>query len=94
MTVAYTPSENELLKVDVSISGLPEDLKTRLTLNGETVASLNVNDKTSLIMFDNENFLSVETIVHDGDAVYYCTNNLQRASGTKKIQFVYNLLYK
>ena len=94
MTVAFTPSENELLKVDVSISGLPEDLKTRLTLNGETVDSLNVNDKASLIMFDNENFLSVETIVHDGDAVYYCTNNLQRTSGTKKIQFVYNLLYK
>ena len=81
ITVAYTPSNNNVYKVNVLLSGLPEGLKTKLSLNGETLDVLEIGETTSLLLLDEPHVLSVETVLYDEEGIgYYCTNNLQRVS--------------
>ena len=93
MTVAYTPSESDLYKVNIEIAGLPEEIKTQLNLNGETIDVLEIGETTSLILLDAPHVVSVETVLYDIDGTgYYCTNNLQLVSESSTLQFAYTLL--
>lgn len=93
MTVAHIPSESDLYKVNIEIAGLPEKLKTRLSLNGETVDVLELGETTSLILLDAPHVVSVETVLYDIDGTdYYCTNNLQQVSESSTVYFSYTLL--
>ena len=93
MTVAYTPSESDLYKVNIEIAGLPEEIKTQLSLNGETIDVLELGETTSLILLEAPHVVSVETVLYDIDGTgYYCTNNLQLVSESSTLQFAYTLL--
>jgi len=93
LTVAYTPSPDRLYKVDVKLAGLPEGLKTRLSLNGKNVNELEIGDSVSLVLLDEPHVLSVDTVLYDiNGSRYFCTNNLQQVKESTTLYFSYSLL--
>lgn len=93
LTVSYTPSESKLYKVDVILAGLPDEQKTRLSLNGKTLDVLEKGKSVSLVLLDEPHVLSVETVLYDSNGTsYYCTNNLQQVTESSTLQFSYSLL--
>jgi hypothetical protein len=93
MTAAYAPWSNTLVKVDVTLSGLPDGLKTRLSLNGDSIESFGTDENVSLWLIDGQHVLSVSTVVYDGNGIgYYCTNNMQQVNSSESLQFTYRLL--
>lgn len=93
LTVSYTPSEDHLYKVDVMLAGLPDGIKTRLSLNGNTLDVLEKGKSVSLVLLDEPHVLSVETVLYDSNGTrYYCTNNLQQVTESSTLQFSYSLL--
>lgn len=92
MTVAYAPS-SDLYKVDIHLAGLPQELRTHLSLNGETLDVLEMGETTSLLLLGESHVLSVETVLYDEDGNrYYCTNNLQMVSESSTLSFSYSML--
>lgn len=93
MTVDYDPCSSTLVKVDVTLSGLPDGLKTRLSLNGDSIESFGTDENVSLWLVDGQHVLSVSTVVYDENGVgYYCTNNMQLVHSSGSLQFTYKLL--
>jgi hypothetical protein len=90
---AYLPSDASIINVDVTISGIPEGLKTTLSLNGESLGVLEPGDTISLLLLDEPHVLSVNTVLYDEEGIgYYCTNNLQQVKNSETLRFAYTLL--
>ncbi len=93
ITADYTPSSDTLVKVNVTLSGLPDRLKTSLSLNGKSLETFAVGEKVALMLVDGPHILSVNTVVYDDNGTgYYCTNNLQQVETSESIIFSYKLL--